>query len=54
MAARYGMTAEKATRELEKRNSMDRVAEDILSGKVIDFLVANASVRVADAAGEAR
>jgi trigger factor len=49
MAARYGMTAEKATRELEKRNSMDRVAEDILSSKVIDFLVANADVRTAAA-----
>lgn len=48
MAARYGMTAEKAGRELEKRDAMDRVAQDILSTKVIDFLVSNADVRVAD------
>jgi trigger factor len=47
MASRYGMTPDKAARELEKRDAMDRVAEDILSGKVIDFLVANAEVRVA-------
>jgi hypothetical protein len=31
---------------------MDRVAEDILSSKVIDFLVANADVKVAEAAPE--
>ncbi len=28
---------------------MDRVAEEILSSKVIDFLVANADVRTAEA-----
>ena len=31
MAARYGMTAEKTAKELEKRDAMDRVAEEILS-----------------------
>ena len=45
MAARYGMTAEKTARELEKRDAMDRVAHDILSAKVLDFLIANADVR---------
>jgi len=50
MAARYGMTPEKAAKELEKRDAMDRVAEDILSGKVIDFLLANASVQTAEGA----
>jgi trigger factor len=50
MAARYGMTPDKAARELEKRDAMDRVAEDILSGKVIDFLIAHADVRVAEPA----
>jgi len=44
MAARYGMTPEKMARELEKRDAMDRVAEEVLSGKVIDFLVTNAEV----------
>jgi trigger factor len=50
MAARYGMTPDKAARELEKRDAMDRVAEDVLSGKVIDFLVANAEVKIAEGA----
>jgi len=53
MGARYGMTPEKAERELEKRNAMDRVAEDILSSKVVDWLVANADVRVAEGAAPA-
>ena len=48
MAAKYGMTPDKTMRELEKRDAVDRVAEEILSGKVIDFLVANAEVRVAE------
>jgi trigger factor len=47
MATRYGMTPDKAAKELEKRDAMDRVAEEVLSGKVIDFLVANAEVGVA-------
>jgi len=47
MAVRYGMTIEKATKELEKRDAMDRVAEEVLSGKVIDFLVSNAAVQTA-------
>ncbi len=50
MAARYGMTPEKASRELEKRDAMDRVAQDILTAKVIDYLVANAQVTTAPAA----
>ena len=50
MAARYGMTPEKAARELEKRDAMDRIAEEVLSGKVIDLLVAQADLRVAEAA----
>jgi len=53
MAARYGMTPDKAAKELEKRNATDRVAEEILSGKVIDFLVSNADVRIAEPAAQA-
>jgi trigger factor len=49
MAARYGMTPDKMAKELEKHDAMDRVAEEVLSNKVIDFLVANAEVRVAEA-----
>jgi len=52
MAARYGMTPDKAAKELEKRNAMDRVAEDILSSKVVDFLVANADIRIAEGADQ--
>jgi len=52
VAARYGMTPEKAAKEIEKRNAMDRMAEEILSNKVIDFLVANADVRVAEEAAK--
>jgi len=48
MAARYGMTPEKAAKELEKRDAMDRVAEDVLSGKVIELLVREADVRVGE------
>jgi trigger factor len=50
MAARYNMTPDKAARELEKRDATDRVAEDILSKKVIDLLVANADVRTVELA----
>ena len=50
MAARYGMTPDKAAKELEKRDALDRVAEDVLSGKVIDLLVAHADIRVAEGA----
>ena len=46
MAARYGMTPDKTAKELEKRDAMDRVAEDILSAKVMDLLVAGAEVKV--------
>jgi trigger factor len=51
MAARYGMTPEKLARELEKRDATDRVAEEVLSGKVIAFLLANAEVTVAAGQG---
>ena len=49
LAARSGMTPDKAVRELEKRDAMDGVAEDVLSNKVIDYLVGNADVRTAEA-----
>ncbi|HEX4084255.1 MAG TPA: trigger factor [Chthoniobacteraceae bacterium] len=48
MAARYGMTPEKAGKELEKNGAVDRVAEEILSNKVIDFLVNAAEVKIAE------
>jgi trigger factor len=45
MAARYGMTPDKVQKELEKNNALDQVSEEILSGKVLDFLVSNATVQ---------
>lgn len=44
MAQRYEMTFEKMQKELEKRGAMDQIQEEILSGKVLDFLIANASI----------
>jgi trigger factor len=49
MAARYNMTPEKAARELEKNDAIDRVGQEILSGKVLHFLVSNATITVAQA-----
>ena len=45
MSMRYGMPAEKVLKELEKNNALDQVNEEILSGKVLDFLVSNATVQ---------
>ena len=51
MAMRYRMPLDKLQKELEKREALDSVNEEILTGKVLDFLVANASVEtVASAA----
>ena len=44
LAERYEMTFEKMLKELEKRNALDQISEEILTAKVLDFLVANASV----------
>ena len=35
---------EKMLKELEKRNAIDQINEEILTAKVLDFLAANASV----------
>ncbi|MDD5349314.1 MAG: trigger factor, partial [Chthoniobacteraceae bacterium] len=39
MAMRYQMPVEKLRKELEKRQALDSVNEEILTGKVLDFLV---------------
>ena len=44
MAMRYQMPVEKLQKELEKREALDSINEEILTGKVLDFLLANASV----------
>lgn len=45
MAARYGMSFDKMLKELEKREALDSVNEEILTGKVLDFLSSNVSVQ---------
>lgn len=45
MAARYGMTPDKVRKELEKNGALDQVSEEILTAKVLDFLVSNANVQ---------
>lgn len=44
LAQRYEMTFEKMLKELESRNGVEQINEEILTAKVLDFLVSNASV----------
>jgi trigger factor len=50
LAERYQMTFEKMLKELQKREALEQVGEEILTAKVLDFLAANASVSTAPAA----
>ncbi len=45
MAQKYRVTPKKMQNELQKRGGFGGLQEDILMGKVIDFLVANATVQ---------
>ena len=47
LAQKYEMTFEKMLKELEKRGGLDQINEEIITGKVLDFLLANASVTAA-------
>jgi trigger factor len=47
MAQRNQMTFEKMMKELEKRGAIDQIHEEMLTAKVLEFLVANASVTTA-------
>jgi trigger factor len=47
LAERYEMTYEKMLKELQKRDAMEQIGEEILTAKVLDFLAANASVTTA-------
>jgi trigger factor len=49
LAQKYEMPFEKMLKELEKRNALDQISEEIVSAKVLDFLIANASVTGASA-----
>jgi len=48
MAMRYQMTMDKLIKEVQKNNLMDQIREEILIGKVLDFLSSNASVQTAE------
>jgi len=43
-AARYDILPEKMRKELQQRNALDDVAEQVLLGKTLDFLKANVSI----------
>ena len=49
LAQRYEMSFEKMLKELEKRNGLDQINEEILTGKTLDFLISKASVTTAPA-----
>ena len=44
LAQRYEMKPAKLLKELEKRNALDQITEEILTAKVLDFLASTASV----------
>jgi trigger factor len=44
LAQRYEMTPTKLLKELEKRNAVDQITEEIVTAKALDFLASNASV----------
>lgn len=44
LAGKYEMTFEKMLKELQKRDAMEQIGEEILTAKVLDFLASNASV----------
>lgn len=53
LSYRLQMPAKKLIKELEKRNAMDQINQEILTGKALDFLASNASVETVSAQPEA-
>ncbi len=45
-AARYDISPDKMRKELQQRNALDELAEQLLLGKTLDFLKANVSVEL--------
>jgi hypothetical protein len=45
-AARYDISPDKMRKELQQRNALDDVAEQLALGKTLDFLKANVSVEL--------
>jgi trigger factor len=48
-AARYDISPEKMRKELQQRNALDDVSEQLLLGKTLDFLKANVSIELTQA-----
>ena len=48
-ATRYDMSPEKMRKELQQRNALDDVSEQLLLGKTLDFLKANVSIELTQA-----
>ncbi len=44
LAARYGVAMDKMLKELEQRDALEQVHEEVLTGKTLDFLSANVTV----------
>ncbi len=44
LAEHYKMPFEKMVKELDKRNGLDQISEEILTAKTLDFLVSNANI----------
>lgn len=53
MASHYNMTRDKVLEQLRKHNALDRVAEDILLGKSLAFVISNAQVETTTLTPEA-
>jgi len=47
-AARYDISPDKMRKELQQRNALDDLAEQLLLGKTLDFLKANVSVELTE------
>src|SRR5207237_9047428 len=45
-AARYDISPDKMRKELQQRNALDDLAEQLLLGKTLDFLKANVSIEL--------
>jgi trigger factor len=52
LSARYEMKPDKLLKKLDERNAIDQILEEVLTGKVLDFLSANASVSTIPAVAE--
>jgi len=54
LATQYRMTPEKMRTELEEKGALPQVREEILIGKVLDFLTSNATIETSSEAVASR